>query len=83
MKFRTAASRPCLVEQPDNEQFFSKIRTESGQRTESETEKSGQTDIGHHFYKISDIIRTADRHRTDLSRKFGQSEQFSEVQYLK
>ena len=29
--------------------FFSKIRTESGQRTESRQQKSGQTGIGHDF----------------------------------
>ena len=53
VKFRTAVSRPCLVGQTDNEQFFSKIRTESGQRTESRQKKSGQTDIGIHFLQIS------------------------------
>ena len=38
VKVRAALSRPC------SESFFSKIRTESGQRAESRQSESGQTD---------------------------------------
>ena len=50
MKVRTALSRPCPAGQTENGQFFSKIRTESGQMTESrQTESRQQTDTGYDF----------------------------------
>ena len=42
----------------DNEQLFSIIRTESGQRTESIQEKSGHTDIGQDFFTNPDSRQT-------------------------
>ena len=79
MRVRTALSRPRQAGQTDNEQLFSKIRTEFGQRTGSR-QKTIRTDRHRtaFFYKIPDRIRTAyridtggirtkSRHRTDLT----------------
>ena len=65
MRVRTALSRPRQAGQTDNEQLFSKIRTEFGQRTGSR-QKTIRTDRHRtaFFYKIPDGIRTADRIQT-------------------
>ena len=73
---RTALSRPYPVGQTDNGQFFSKIRAESSQLTESRQTESGQTDIkqkiqtesvqqtdtGHDFLENSDKNETRTGH---------------------
>ena len=57
VKLRSALSRPCPAGQTDIRQLFSKIRTESGQQTESKQTKTGQTPVRE--------IRTPVRHWTD------------------
>ena len=56
----------CLVlVRPDRQttdRVFLKIRTKSGQRTESRQEKSGQTDIGQHFPEKPDKNDTRTGH---------------------
>ena len=63
VKVWTALSRPCPAGQTDNGGFFSKIRTESGQRTDSRQTESGQTDTGQK-------IRTESGQQTDTGQDF-------------
>ena len=57
-KVLTPLSRPCPAWLSDKGQLFSKIRTESGQLTESrQTESRQQTDTGHNFSEIRTKIR--------------------------